>query len=194
MNRFWNPLVSELTPYSPGEQPRIADLVKLNTNESPIGPSPRALAAIRAAATDSLRLYPDYEATALRATLAAYHGVAPDQVFVGNGSDEVLAFVFAALMKHERPLLFPDVTYSFYPAYCRLFGIRYETVALDEAMRVVVADYRRAGGAIVLPNPNAPTGIALPRAEIARLLADHPDKPVEIDELMSISARRRRSR
>ncbi len=182
MNRFWNPLVSELTPYSPGEQPRIADLVKLNTNESPIGPSPRALAAIRAAATDSLRLYPDYEATALRATLAAYHGVAPDQVFVGNGSDEVLAFVFAALMKHERPLLFPDVTYSFYPAYCRLFGIRYETVALDEAMRVVVADYRRAGGAIVLPNPNAPTGIALPRAEIARLLADHPDKPVVIDE------------
>ena len=182
MNRFWNPLVSELTPYSPGEQPRMADLVKLNTNESPIGPSPRVLAAIRAAATDSLRLYPDYEATALRATLAAYYGLTPDQVFVGNGSDEVLAFVFAALLKHERPLLFPDVTYSFYPAYCRLFGVRYETVALDESMRVVVDDYRRAGGAIVLPNPNAPTGIALPRAEIARLLADHPDKPVVIDE------------
>jgi histidinol-phosphate aminotransferase len=182
MNRFWNPLVSELTPYSPGEQPRMADLVKLNTNESPIGPSPRVLAAIRAAATDSLRLYPDYEATALRATLAAYYGLTPDQVFVGNGSDEVLAFVFAALLKHERPLLFPDVTYSFYPAYCRLFGVRYETVALDESMRVVVADYRRAGGAIILSNPNAPTGIALPRAEIARLLADHPDKPVVIDE------------
>ena len=182
MNRFWNALVSELTPYSPGEQPRVADLVKLNTNENPIGPSPRALAAIRAAATDALRLYPDYEATALRTTLAAYYGLAPDQVLVGNGSDEVLAFVFAALLKHERPLLFPDISYSFYPSYCRLFGIRYETVALDESMRVAVADYRRPGGAIILPNPNAPTGVALPLSEIAKLLADHPDKPVVIDE------------
>ena len=182
MNRFWNPLVSELTPYSPGEQPRVADLVKLNTNENPVGPSPRVLEAIRGAATDALRLYPDYEATALRATLAAYHGLTPHQVFVGNGSDEVLAFVFAALLKHDRPLLLPDVTYSFYPAYCRLFGVRAETVALDESMRINIADYRRPGGAIILSNPNAPTGIALPRAEIARLLADHPDKPVVIDE------------
>ena len=182
MNRFWNPLVSELTPYSPGEQPRVADLVKLNTNENPLGPSPRVLEAIRAAATDDLRLYPDYEATALRGALAAYHGLAPDQVFVGNGSDEVLAFIFAALLKQDKPLLLPDVTYSFYPAYCRLFGVRYETVALDESMRIHVADYRRPGGAIILSNPNAPTGIALPRAEIARLLADHPDKPVVIDE------------
>jgi len=182
MNRFWNPLVAELTPYAPGEQPCVADLVKLNTNESPLGPSPRVLEAIRAAATDALRLYPDYEATALRATLAAYHGVRPDQVLVGNGSDEVLAFVFVALLKHEAPLLLPDVTYSFYPAYCRLFGIRAETVPLDASMRVNVADYRRPGGAIILSNPNAPTGIALPRAAIARLLADHPDQPVVIDE------------
>jgi histidinol-phosphate aminotransferase len=182
MNRFWNPLVRELTPYSPGEQPRVADLVKLNTNENPLGPSPRVLAAIRAAASDALRLYPDYEATALRAALAAYHGLSTDQVFVGNGSDEVLAFVFAALLKHDQPLLAPDVTYSFYPAYCRLFGVAYETVPLDESLRIHVADYRRPGGAIILANPNAPTGIALPRAEIARLLADHPDKPVVIDE------------
>jgi histidinol-phosphate aminotransferase len=182
MNRFWSALAGELTPYEPGEQPRVADLVKLNTNESPIGPSPRALEAIRAAATDALRLYPDYEATALRETLAAYHGVRPDQVFVGNGSDEVLAFAFPALLKHEAPLLFPDVTYSFYPVYCRLFGIRYETVPLDESMRLGVADYRRPGGAIILANPNAPTGVALPRSDVARLLADHPDKPVVIDE------------
>ena len=182
MNRFWSALAGELTPYEPGEQPAIADLVKLNTNESPIGPSPRALTAIRAAATDDLRLYPDSTATALRETLAAYHGLTPDQVFVGNGSDEVLGFAFAALLKHEAPLLFADVTYSFYPVYCRLFGIRYETVPLDESMRVRVADYRRPGGAIVLANPNAPTGVALPRADIARLLADHPDKPVAIDE------------
>jgi histidinol-phosphate aminotransferase len=140
------------------------------------------LEAIRAAATDALRLYPDYDATALRAALAAYHGLTPDQILVGNGSDEVLAFIFAALLKHDKPLLFPDVTYSFYPAYCRLFGVRYETVALDEAMRVRVDDFRRPTGAIILPNPNAPTGIALPRAEIARLLADHSDTPVVIDE------------
>ena len=182
MNRFWNPLVRDLTPYSPGEQPRVADLVKLNTNENPLGPSPRVLEAIRAAASDALRLYPDYDATALRASLAAYHGLTPDQVFVGNGSDEVLAFIFAALLKHDAPLLLPDVTYSFYPAYCRLFGVRCETIPLDEAMRIHVADYRRPGGAIILSNPNAPTGIALPRADIARLLADHPDQPVVIDE------------
>ena len=132
MNRFWNPLVRELTPYSPGEQPRVADLVKLNTNENPVGPSPRVLEAIRAAATDALRLYPDYEATALRATLASYHGLTTDQIFVGNGSDEVLAFVFAALLKHDRPLLLPDVTYSFYPAYCRLFGVRQTVFRLPQ--------------------------------------------------------------
>ncbi len=182
MNRFWSVLAGELTPYEPGEQPRVANLVKLNTNESPIGPSPRALEAIRAAATDALRLYPDLAATALRETLAAYHGVKPDQVFVGNGSDEVLKFAFAALLKHDAPLLFPDVTYSFYPVYCRLFDIRYVTVPLDQSLRLGVADYRRPGGAIILANPNAPTGVALPRSDIARLLADHPDKPVVIDE------------
>ncbi|MGD0764586.1 MAG: histidinol-phosphate transaminase [Roseiarcus sp.] len=182
MNRFWSALAGEITPYQPGEQPSVADLVKLNTNESPFGPSPRALEAVRAAASESLRLYPDFAATALRETLAAYHGLTPDQVFVGNGSDEVLAYAFAALLKQEAPLLFPDVTYSFYPVFCRLFGIRYETVALDESMRVSVADYRRPGGAIILANPNAPTGIALARSDIAQLLADHPDKPVVIDE------------
>ena len=182
MNRFWNPLVSELTPYSPGEQPRLADLVKLNTNEHPLGPSPRVLEAIRGAANDELRLYPDYDATALRAALEDYHGLTADQILVGNGSDEVLAFVFAALLKHDRPLLFPDVTYSFYPAYCRLFGVDYETVSVDPSLRINVDDYRRPCGAIILPNPNAPTGVALPQAEIARLLADHPDQPVVIDE------------
>jgi histidinol-phosphate aminotransferase len=182
MSRFWSSLVHELEPYVPGEQPRVADLVKLNTNESPIGPSPRVLEAIRAEAADTLRLYPDPHATALRETLAAYHKVAAEQVFVGNGSDEVLAHAFVALLKHEAPLLFPDITYSFYPTYCRLFGIAYETVPLDSEMRVRVADYRRKAGAIILPNPNAPTGIALTRAEIAALLDEHPDIPVVIDE------------
>jgi histidinol-phosphate aminotransferase len=182
MSRYWSRLTHDLKPYVPGEQPRIADLVKLNTNESPLGPSPRVLEAIRAEAADSLRLYPDPQATALCAALATYHKVRPEQVFVGNGSDEVLAHAFAALLKHDAPLLFPDITYSFYPVYCRLFGIAYEAVPLDEAMRIRLADYRQAAGAIIVPNPNAPTGVALSRAEIATLLAQHPDVPVVIDE------------
>lgn len=182
MSRFWSRLAHHLEPYVPGEQPRIPDLVKLNTNESPTGPSPRALEAIRATADDSLRLYPDPRATALGEALAAYHGVRPDQVFVGNGSDEVLAHTFAALLKQDGPLLFPDITYSFYPTYCRLFGIAYETPPLDEAMRIRLADYRRPAGAIILANPNAPTGVALSRVEIAALLDEHPDIPVVIDE------------
>lgn len=182
MSRFWSNLTHTLQPYVPGEQPRIADLVKLNTNESPIGPSLRVLEAIRAEATDTLRLYPDPQAIALRTTLAAYHNVHPEQVFVGNGSDEVLAHAFAALLKHDAPLLFPDITYSFYPVYCRLFDIAYETVPLDEAMQVRVADYCRPSGGIIVPNPNAPTGIALSRAQIATMLQEHPEIPVVIDE------------
>jgi histidinol-phosphate aminotransferase len=182
MSRFWSSLTHELSPYVPGEQPRMAELVKLNTNESPLGPSPRALQAIRGEANDALRLYPDPQATALRAALATYHQVRSEQVFVGNGSDEVLAHTFAALLKHDAPLLFPDITYSFYPVYCRLFGIAFEAVPLDRAMQVRVADYRRPAGAVILPNPNAPTGIALSRAEIVTLLEQHPDAPVVIDE------------
>src|SRR5579864_4223517 len=114
MNPLWSRLARELSPYVPGEQPRGADLVKLNTNESPFGPSPLALEAMRAAAAESLRLYPDPEATELREALAAHHGLTPEQVFVGNGSDEVLAHAFVALLKHPKPVLFPDVSYSFY--------------------------------------------------------------------------------
>ena len=182
MSRFWSSLTHDLKPYVPGEQPRMAELVKLNTNENPLGPSPRVLDAIRGEAADTLRLYPDPQAVALRDALASYHKVRPEQVFVGNGSDEVLAHAFVALLKHDAPLLFPDITYSFYPVYCRLFGIGYEVVPLDEAMRIRVADYRSPAGAIILPNPNAPTGIALSRAEIAALLQDHADAPVVIDE------------
>lgn len=182
MSRFWSRLTHDLKPYVPGEQPRIADLVKLNTNESPFAPSPRALEAIRGEAVETLRLYPDPQASALRAALATYHKVRPEQVFVGNGSDEVLAHVFAALLKHDAPLLFPDITYSFYPVYCRLFGIAHAAVPLDAAMQIRMADYRRPAGAIIVPNPNAPTGVALSRAEIVALLEEHPDIPVIIDE------------
>src|ERR1700748_2063262 len=182
MSRFWSSLTHDLKPYVPGEQPRMTELVKLNTNESPFGPSPRVLDALRGEATDALRLYPDPQATALRDALASYHKVDSEQVFVGNGSDEVLAHAFAALLKHDAPLLFPDITYSFYPVYCRLFGIAHETVPLDDEMRVRVSDYRRPAGAVTVANPNAPTGIALSRAQVAALLDDHLDQPVVIDE------------
>jgi len=182
MSHFWSKLTHDLRPYVPGEQPNIVELVKLNTNESPFGPSPRVLGAIRAEAADTLRLYPDPQSTALRTALAAYHQVHPEQVFVGNGSDEVLAHAFAALLKHDAPLLFPDITYSFYPTYCRLLGIAYETIPLDEELRIRTSDYRRPAGAFIMPNPNAPTGIALSRAEITTLLEEHPDAPVVIDE------------
>ena len=182
MNPYWSALARELHPYVPGEQPRLPDLVKLNTNENPYPPSPRALAAIAAAADADLRLYPDPEARRLRETLGAYHGLAAENVFVGNGSDEVLAHVFAGLLKHEKPLLFPDITYSFYPVYAQLTGVAFETVALDADLRIRVADYRRACGAIILANPNAPTSVALARGEIEALVADHADVPVVIDE------------
>jgi histidinol-phosphate aminotransferase len=182
VSRYWSELARGLSPYVPGEQPLIPGLVKLNTNESPLGPSPQAIEAVRAAAADTLRLYPDPQSTRLREALADYHKVAPDQVFVGNGSDEVLAHAFAALLKQPGPVLFPDVTYSFYPVWCRLLGVDHDVVPLDAAMRVRLDDYLRRGGAIIIANPNAPTGIALSRAEIERLVVARSDAPVVIDE------------
>lgn len=181
MSRFWSPVVATLSPYVPGEQPKQAGILKLNTNESPYPPSPRVLAAI-AAEADSLRLYPDPHATRLCEVIAARYRVPADHVFVGNGSDEVLAHTFQALLKHDGPLLAPDISYSFYPVYCGLYGIDYAPVPLDAAMRVRIEDYRQPCGAIILPNPNAPTGIALPLAAIETLLTDHPDQVVVVDE------------
>ena len=181
MSRFWSSVVHDLSPYVPGEQPKLDGIIKLNTNENPYPPSSRVLAAI-ASATDRLRLYPDPTATSLRETIAARYNVAPEEVFVGNGSDEVLAHTFHALLKHDAPLLFPDITYSFYPVYCRLYGIRYEEVPLDATMKVQIADFRRPCSAILLPNPNAPTGIGLPCQAIEALVAEHPNQLVVIDE------------
>ena len=182
MSRYWSPVVHSLRPYVPGEQPAMGTVVKLNTNENPYGPSPRVIAALSAEIGDGLRLYPDPGATRLRDALAARHGLEREEIFVGNGSDEVLAHSFQALLRHDAPLLFPDITYSFYPVYCRLFGIRYEEVPLDAAMRVQIADFRRPCSAILLPNPNAPTGIGLPRETIGALVNEHPDQLVVIDE------------
>lgn len=181
--KYWSDGIAEIRPYVPGEQPAVPGLVKLNTNENPYPPSPVALEAIRAAADGDLRLYPDPDSTRLREAFARLHGIPIDHVFAGNSSDEVLAHAFLGLLKHAgRPILFPDVTYSFYPVYCGLYGIAFEKVPLDEAFGVRVADYARPNGGVVLANPNAPTGRALSRAEIRQLLAANPDSVVLVDE------------
>lgn len=186
MSRFWSPVVGTLSPYVPGEQPKLQNLVKLNTNEHPYGPSPKVLEAIRAASDDTLKLYPDPSSDRLRQAIATTVGVEPSRVFVGNGSDEVLAHAFLALLKHERPLRFPDISYSFYPVYCGLYGIAYETLPLTDDFRIDVEDYLPArhgqAGAIIFPNPNAPTGRALTVAEIERIVAGNPDAVVVVDE------------
>ncbi|MXN47664.1 histidinol-phosphate transaminase [Shinella kummerowiae] len=182
MSKFWSPIVATLKPYVAGEQPRIQNLTKLNTNENPYGPSPKAIAAMQAAVADSLKLYPDPSALALRQSIARFYGVEADEVFVGNGSDEVLAHAFVALLNHEQPLLYPDITYSFYPTYCRLFGIEAVEIPLKDDFTIDLADYARPAGAIILPNPNAPTGIGLPLAAIEKLVAEHPDQPIVVDE------------
>ena len=186
MSRFWSKVVATLTPYVPGEQPKIANLIKLNTNENPYPPSPAVLAAIRAELGDDaarLRLYPDSNADLLKAAIARRHGVEPCQVFVGNGSDEVLAHAFQALLRHDAPILFPDITYSFYPVYCGLYGVDYETVPLAADFSIDPDGYcgRRCGGAI-FPNPNAPTGCLLGLDAVARIAAANPDAVVVVDE------------
>ena len=170
MSKLWSDIVNKLTPYIPGEQPKLDNLVKLNTNENPYGPSPRVLDALKLEAADSLRLYPDPNSDALKAAIAKVHHLNANQVFVGNGSDEVLAHTFQALLKHDKPLLFPDITYSFYPVYCGLYDIEYKVIPLAEDFSININDYCKPNGGIIFPNPNAPTGMPLALVEIEKLL------------------------
>lgn len=182
MSRYWSEVVRGLTPYVPGEQPKLPNLIKLNTNECPYGPSRRVLEALRAEIGDSLRLYPDPASDRLREAIARRHGLTPQHVFVGNGSDEVLAHVFLGLLKHERPVLFPDITYSFYPVYCGLYGIAFEQMPLNARFEIAVDDYLKPNGGIIFPNPNAPTGCLVPVSEIERLLRANDASVVVVDE------------
>lgn len=182
MSKFWSPFVKDLVPYVPGEQPKLSKLVKLNTNENPYGPSPKALEAMRGELSDNLRLYPDPNGDRLKQAVASYYGVQASQVFLGNGSDEVLAHIFHGLFQHDAPLLFPDISYSFYPVYCGLYGIPYEAVALDEQFQIRVEDYQRANGGIIFPNPNAPTGCLLALEAVEQMLQANPDSVVVVDE------------
>ena len=183
MSRYWSPLAASLVPYVPGEQPKDKSYVKLNTNENPYPPSPRVLAAIREAANADLRLYPDPSCTVLVEKAAAYYGVRPEQVFIGNGSDEILAFAFAAFFSPDGPpVRFPDITYSFYKVYAALYDIPYKTVELDEQFCVPLEAIGERGGGIVLPNPNAPTGVYIETDKLAGLAAGNPEHVVILDE------------
>jgi histidinol-phosphate aminotransferase len=182
MSQFWSPIVHKLTPYVPGEQPKVSKLTKLNTNENPFGPSPRVLKALESEANEKLRLYPDPNASELKETLASYYKVKVDQVFVGNGSDEVLAHTFMGLLKQGKPLLFPDISYSFYPVYCGLYEIEPETIPLNANLEIDITDYQKANGGIIFPNPNAPTGRALPLSKIEELLKSNDKSVLVVDE------------
>jgi histidinol-phosphate aminotransferase len=185
-SNFCSAVVAGLVPYVPGEQPKIQNLVKLNTNENPYPPSPRVVTAITHAAQHGLQLYPDPESTALRQAIAAHYGLAEKHVFLGNGSDEVLAHAFFAFFQQARPLLMPDISYSFYKVYCGLYGIPVQTVPLTDDMRVDVAAYACADdlsvAGVVIANPNAPTGVGLPLTDIEKLLQLHPQRVVLVDE------------
>jgi histidinol-phosphate aminotransferase len=182
MSKFWSPFVRDLVPYVPGEQPKLTKLVKLNTNENPYGPSPKAIEAMRAEVNDNLRLYPDPNSDLLKQAVARYYGVESNRVFLGNGSDEVLAHAYNAFFKHDKPLLFPDISYSFYPVYCGLYGVEFEAVPLDEQFQIRVEDYSRPNGGIIFPNPNAPTGCLLALEAVEQILKANPDSVVIVDE------------
>ncbi|WP_428641287.1 histidinol-phosphate transaminase [Roseibium sp.] len=182
MSRFWSPIVENLAPYTPGEQPKDRVFIKLNTNENPYGPSPMALEAIRNGAEDDLRLYPDPSATDLRSAIASSFGVTADHIFVGNGSDEVLAHAFHGFFSGKAQVLFADVTYSFYKTFCELYALQKQLVPLNEAFELEPSDYRGTCGGIVIANPNAPTGVAIPLSGLEHILQQNPDTLVLVDE------------
>lgn len=182
MSRFWSPVLKQLHPYVPGEQSNQPDLIKLNTNENPYPPSPDVARALASIKLERLRLYPDPDAKALKQAIADYYQLNLKQVFVGNGSDEVLAHCFKALFDPSRPILFPDISYSFYPVYCGLFELEANTIALNKNFEINIADYQQDCGGIIFPNPNAPTGRLLALDAIESLLQQHPNSVVVVDE------------
>lgn len=182
MSKFWSQRTHELDPYIPGEQPKDTQYIKLNTNENPYPPSAHVIQAIHKAANEDLRLYSDPNAETLKQAIADYYQLEQRNVFVGNSSDEVLAHTFVALLKHDKPLLFPDISYSFYPVFCRLFDINYQMIPLSDNFDIRLQDYNLPNGGIIFPNPNAPTGKALPLETIKGFAQQHPDSVIVIDE------------
>jgi histidinol-phosphate aminotransferase len=182
MSVFWSDAIKDLDPYVPGEQPKDDRFIKLNTNENPYPPSPKVIAAIQEETNDTLRLYPDPNSEALKSTIATYHNLSIENVFVGNGSDEILAFTFLVFFKSNQPILFPDITYSFYEVYCSLFGVEAMKIPLTGDFSIRLSEYVRLNGGIIFPNPNAPTGHYIPLSDIKELLRQNTRSLVVVDE------------
>ncbi len=182
MNQYWSRRIREAVPYTPGEQPKDRTFIKLNTNECPYPPTPKAVEAIRGAAGEGLRLYPDPECLDLRTAIARREGLDVSQVFCGNGSDEILAFAFQAFFDPDREVVFPSITYSFYPVYANFFGLKYREVPMNLNFSVPVDLLCGENGGVVLANPNAPTGIAVGLDVVERVLAANPNVAVIVDE------------
>ena len=182
MKNSWEANVRKVTPYTPGDQPNRPKMIKLNTNENPYPPAPGVTRALKEFRTDQLRLYPDPKSSELLEVIAAQYQVKPEQVFVGVGSDDVLALAFLTFFHSEKPVLFPDISYSFYPVWAEVFRIPYETPALDEHFRIVKEDYYRENGGVVFPNPNAPTSLAMGRSDVEDIVRRNPDSVVIVDE------------
>lgn len=182
MSKFWSKSLRQLDPYLPGEQPKNNFFLKLNTNENPYGPSPRVLSAINLANTENLRLYPDPESVELRDAIGKYYNIDASNIFVGNGSDEILAFIFQGFLSNSTPILFPNITYSFYPVYCKLFQIIFQSIPLNSNFEIDLNDYLIPNGGIIFPNPNAPTGIPMQLRKIDKFLKSNNDSVVVIDE------------
>lgn len=182
MNELWSDMVRRTEPYTPGEQANGEGWIKLNTNENPYRPSPMVFEALQQALTSDLRKYPESDPEKLRVALADLHDVSADQVFIGNGSDEVLAFSFMAFFTPGKTIRFPAITYSFYPTYAALFNIPYETIPLQEDFALNAEAFYKSEGGVIFPNPNAPTGIALPLEALERIVSDNQGRTVIIDE------------
>lgn len=189
--RFWNRKTQQLVPYVPGEQPRDRAFIKLNTNENPYPPAPAVVQAVRDFAAERLRLYPDPSSLELRNCLAEYYGLTASQIFAGNGSDEILAFAFQAFFESTAGLdhtaaqdciVFPDITYSFYPVYARMYDVPFRTVRLNDEFRLPLQEFREPSAGLVLANPNAPTGIAVSLDELSDLASSDRDRLVIVDE------------
>lgn len=178
----WEKNLRQIEPYVPGEQSKNKNIIKLNANENPYPPSPKAIEALKNFDGNTLRLYPNASSYQLKAAIAKHFNLRESQIFVGNGSDEVIAFAFMACFNSPKPILFPDITYSFYPVWCSLLQIDYNTIPLDENFCINVADYNRENGGIILPNPNAPTGMGQTKENIIQLLEQNQDSIVIIDE------------
>ena len=178
----WEEYVRTVEPYVPGEQPNQPDMIKLNTNENPYPPAPGVVEALKNFDTDKLRLYPEPTCKVLVDAIADYYGIRSSQVFIGVGSDDVLAMIFMTFFNSKKPILFPDITYSFYDVWANMLRIPYETKALDDDFQIKKEDYYGENGGVVFPNPNAPTGILMPLSEIEDIIAHNRDVIVVVDE------------